>query len=246
MIDCDLEFKLKLNTDPDNYPWGDDDESWAIDEIDETKKHYTREELVPFEYNISFKAEEISYKPSYSIKNEDIKFASQALLHTYKDTIQAKLVSTEKFSFSMFGTNREIRDIRLTIYNSGSEKEITICAAVPQFSFEHSDGSPNITPDSFSVEMYIKENSFRELKDLIISKNLTSVLLDLRGVEGFYSYIIHNIHPGYIDCIKVLSRSHNFDKFDDSGVKPLVVRYVKHATLNTTTTHQLVTSGDVK
>jgi len=47
MIDCDLEFKLKLNTDPDNYPWGDDDESWAIDEIDETKKNYTRKELVP-------------------------------------------------------------------------------------------------------------------------------------------------------------------------------------------------------
>ena len=243
MIDHHLEFKFKLNTDPDNYPWGDDNESWAIDEIDETKKNYTRKELVPFDHNISFKAEEISYKSAYSLINEDMKFASQAILLTYKDTIQAKLVPTEKYSFSMFGTNREIRDISLTIYNSGSEKEMTICHAIPQYSFKYDDGSPNITPDSFCVEMHIKENSFRELKDLIISKNLTSVLLALRGVEGFYSYIIHNIHPGYIDCIKVLSLDHEFDASD---VKPLVVRDVKHATLVTTTTHQLITSGDVK
>lgn len=101
------------------------------------------------------------------------------------ESINASISSEDNETiFSMFGTERTIKDINLSIYKDIDERcSVWGCPSyVTEIDFRDIE-----QPDTIQFNLFINPDKFNKIVELIKSNNVNKMLFTARGVMGFYS-----------------------------------------------------------
>ena len=181
------------------------------------------EKWIPFHYSLFFEAKSIKYVPAFGFERDasDIESEAESVKKPKNKKpdskrFDVKFVDSEHISgslqldpdgrlsrISMFGTERKLNDFSLWITIGKSER----CRfwGYPQYSYEDADFRDSTEPDQIGFEITIKEEKFRALANLIVTKSLSSLHLHISGAEGLYSPWSPSIIP---QAIKILTDNH--------------------------------------
>ena len=192
-LDYDLEHQVRFNSSSEYKSLY----TWNIDEIDENEK-VVNKALIPWEWGVMFKTTKVNYNSSYhhetSTKYESI-------------NCDLKVIGIDTPRLEMFGTSREIKNIRLEI-NRSTDTEDNIegifAMGTPQYESEI-DFRSFTTPDSLWFNLYLVAEKYEELKQLVIQNRLTSVDLNITKCEGLYAKWTPQVSTS---LIKVLTNEH--------------------------------------
>lgn len=188
--------------------------TWHIKEQSEDGQRST--DYIPWFYGSFFRATDISYAPSFELhKWEDMlsyNFDSSAKM-SENHRITASLVSDERFDFtlySMFGTNRGIENITLSIRPSTAlltPRETVILEAIPQYSMEI-DFADETTPDWLGVSLFVNEARFKKIVEMIEQDAVSSMYLNIGYAKGCYAEWTPGISA---NVIKILTPDHGLE-----------------------------------
>lgn len=117
---------------------------------------------------------------------------------------------SERVSFSMMGTDREIKDFSVCISESSDGNEDCKIFGIP---------SSDYKDDFLQLDISLRSDKFARIAEAIEAKKIDSATLLIRWVSGFYS----NWSPETsTDFIKVLTDSHKIEGHDGSFNLPRV------------------------
>lgn len=206
-MEYELERKIKLSTDSEYESLY----KWALQEYDD-KDEKVGSSQIPWSWGVDFRTDDLQYirtieigKKSYSNlfssddeQYEDAKKEDEERRAEVSDNerITGTLHPTQfrwgewqddYCSLSMFGTKREIKEIRLDIRVSDSEEDESC----------HLWGSPSYTADFdfeerteddiLFINVIISSDRFNQIAELIRDKKTNSCMVRLSTVSGFYS-----------------------------------------------------------
>jgi hypothetical protein len=155
---------------------------------------------IPWAWSNRFVATSLNYqvllrgkrKNTSRIKGRDIPLKATAnksqINIDEEEYINATLKSeNDETSYSMFGTDRKIKDIVLSIYKETKQsKENCFVWGCPSYEYEL-DFSNIVQPDTISFSLFLKPDKFNKILDLIKTNNLNKLMFIPGGVNGFYS-----------------------------------------------------------
>lgn len=181
---------LRLQTDPEHKNLY----KWAINEIDQEGRVVGRDQI-PWPWTLNFTATSCSLGDSLEIKT---KAASDAREVEQRQHIRIKLrPGTERddenffrrTTYSMFGSDRAIKDFQLDIYpitDPATQQES--CSAWGSVSYTSEiDFRKETTDDCIGFYMYVKPETFGRYAAKIAHGLVDEIVLSLRSVSGFYS-----------------------------------------------------------
>lgn len=218
-MEYDLDYKLsvKENTDTKSKY------SWYINEIDNNGNVIKGliNKCIPWDGKTYFFTEKIKYVSrqilqskkkynTYRKVNERIdKYHSEDL-----DYITGILVPNKHSSpprYSMFGTNRIIKEFNLRIsvdendpmreysFIFGSPKNnSTLFSEFTKFDFFGDNTENN---DMIQINIILEKNKFKKLVNLIMNNSLTSLPISVSNVDGFYSNLNEVGSPSHIKVL---------------------------------------------
>jgi hypothetical protein len=109
--------------------------------------------------------------------------------------------------YSMFGTDREVKNFSLRIYKSEDDSDSSYLGASLSYEYEL-DFYNDLSPDWVQIQLYLNEEKFNNLVKMAEAKAIDSVLLTLGQVRGFYSQWSPESHSREI---KILTRDVEVD-----------------------------------
>jgi hypothetical protein len=208
-MDCILEKKIKFSSKKENTLY-----SWCLNEIGNKEKDHNKD-LIPYAFSTYFEASTLRITKRVGAqlkhsKNEMIRESDNSVVISadlkpsfrpnadYRDT-----------SYFMFGTDRRIDSISLTIENLGNDTDIEVCNLWGSPSYKGEiDFREFIEADHLSASIFVKNSQFESFVRMIESKSVESILLILRQVDGFYSPWSPSISTS---SIKVLTEYHEIE-----------------------------------
>ncbi|RWL82403.1 MAG: hypothetical protein EOR67_27815 [Mesorhizobium sp.] len=164
---------------------------WCLQEIDADGKKIGRDQI-PWEWTLYFKATELTLHDTLTVGSL-LPSASQDDINTVtvKQGISAKLLpfgATWSPSYSMFGTDRTITDISLSIMPSVVDGEQEQCLAWGIVSYTAEiDFREETTPDCIGFYLIVNPDRFAQYVEMIATSAVEDVLLFVGRVPGFYS-----------------------------------------------------------
>lgn len=173
--------------------------SWCIQEFGENGEKIGSDQI-PWAWGNHFVATSLNYQVRLRGETKGssrLRFADEPLKATVKnnqmsineeDYITATLQSENgRTSYSMFGTDREIKDIVLTIYRETKQtKEKCFSWGCPSYELEI-DFRDEIQPDTILFNLFLKSDKFNKILELIKTNNINKLIFIPSGVKGFYS-----------------------------------------------------------
>lgn len=198
--------------------------SWCIQEYG-TNDEKIGSDQIPWAWNNHFVATNLYYNLNFSGKSKNssrLKFldANRNEISKLKqrniskqmpidegESIVAILKSeNDETSYSMFGTDRTIKDIYLSIYkDSNQTKEYCYAWGCPSYETEI-DFRNLIEPDRIQFNLFIKAEKFNKILELLKTNNISQLKFTVSGVNGFYSEWSPSISTSQI---KVLTHDSN-------------------------------------
>ncbi|MDC3124463.1 hypothetical protein OBB00_07080 [Gammaproteobacteria bacterium] len=204
MLEYDFTHAISVkNADSNLYTWH------IREEIDaDTRK---AKKYIPFFLSSSFKVEAIAYQPTWKREQfEELfsyKFDSSAqMLET--EMIRGYLLPNEEVmhaKYSMFGTSRPIEKFGFEI-RVGSNERVHI-RGFPRSTGEIDFEDLNL-PDFLWLHIFVDEAKFAKIADMVSRDAITSMVLSISHVKGFYAEWTPDID---VDTIKVLTPDHKLE-----------------------------------
>lgn len=208
---------------------------WSLEEIDENNNKIDHN-LTPWPGTVWFSA--TSFKIVREIKNheDDLDDPSKNLYKEIKiiGNLQPGFLDDEgnlkdTISYSMFGTDRKIKNFNISIYqNSSNEvKELYELGIISNYNIDNEwfelsgylkEESGVFLHDQLELHLFLNKIKFNEFLDLIESKKIDTFNILLKGVRGFYS----DWQPDYWqpNFIKILTKSHIIENSNQSEIQP--------------------------
>ena len=112
---------------------------------------------------------------------------------------KGELKHDHKNSFQVFGEKTKVQDISIII-KVADNKEKCRCNAIQ---------------DILEFTIFLKRETFDELKNLVNTKNLNHVSFSFMGMKGFYSEWTPELYPPTHTTIFLMPRDHAIDNLDD-------------------------------
>lgn len=190
-MEDNLDFKVVIN----NKSEYESLYSWSINEVGEDgdrvqQNPFLREDYVQFMGSSLFLTKKLSYQSTFKLEPLDDFFDDSGEFYKEEtELIWGKMFPDNRRSYtnySIFGTNRTIESLDLKILGVDKGKESCICKGFPSYTINND--IEDITVDDYcEVIVYVSHNKFKELKDSITNKSISSLQVILGGVNGFYS-----------------------------------------------------------
>ncbi|TIM99995.1 MAG: hypothetical protein E5Y38_14895 [Mesorhizobium sp.] len=164
---------------------------WSLQEVDADGKKIDRDQI-PWEWTLYFKATELTLHDTLTV-GALLPTASQDEINavTAKQSISAKLLPSGAPwppSYSMFGTDRTITDISLSIIPSVADDEPEQCVAWGVVSYTSEiDFGEETTPDCIGFYLIVRPDRFARYAEMVAASAVEDVLLFVGRVPGFYS-----------------------------------------------------------
>lgn len=209
-----LEYKVELKKEDEFETLY----SWYISEIDQDKNEIKDSlgKWIPWQWSVDFKIKNITHHTSIELENEGKEFTglveTTKLQESYKSTRSERLFANLKLNeqdydteLSMFGTNRKIDDITLSVLKGDEE----YCYISGHTKNTIEVNFRNLTfPDSIEITLGLKEDDYKDIAERVKDKSINSYFLSLRNVDGFYSLWSPETSTPYI---KVLTDEHEIN-----------------------------------
>ena len=194
-MDLELDRKIFLTTEREHKSLY----SWAIQEHGANGEKIGSDQI-PWDWSNRFVATSLNYqvllrgksKKASRIKGADVQLKATVKYNQMnideEEHITAILQSeNDDTSYSMFGTDRKIKDIVLSIYKETKQtKENCFVWGCPSYEYEL-DFRNEVQPDTISFSLFLKPDKFNKILDLIKTNNLNKLIFIPSGVKGFYS-----------------------------------------------------------
>lgn len=249
-MDCHFDYTIKLNTETEHSSLY----KWCLQEIDRSGEQVGRD-LIPWVWPLEFDVTEIRH--TYTLKHDDPKSLrfDRGVKETKTDEpniefntsegIYATLIPAEgrrygRTSYSMIGTKRAIKDIRLRIEKAESDS-CRAWGAVSQ-TFEL-DFEEETTQDNIMFLLRLTPVKFDELARKINSVGVDGATLQLSGVWGFYSDWSPELSTGRIKVLTSIIKDHVVEVEQDADLAPPRLGEVQEFQFWLSNNHRL-TSGD--
>lgn len=234
----ELERRIKLNTDSEYESLY----KWALQEYND-KDEAIGSPQVPWAWGMDFKATELRYIRALDIGKKSFAnlFSDDEEQHEEAqkedEERRAEVSDTERIagslyptqfrcgewqddycSVSMFGTNREIKDIQLDIRVSEYDSEYCKLWGSPSYTADF-DFEEETIDDTLYVRVRVSAERFNEFSELIKGKQMDTCIVHLSSVSGFYSEWSPAVRT---NKIKVLCAGSNQEVQtpDDCDIKP--------------------------
>lgn len=218
-----LERKVRLNENSKHQSLY----KWCLNEYDE-KGNRVGDDYIPWVWTLYFTGSSIKLSNSFSTKglhgssllepNNDIdkklevkqECTIDAILHPGICSDGVDLDKTVEFQ--MFGTNRSIKEFRLTICQVESGKnELSSMHAIPSYEQDYDFGG-GATGDYVGFYIALNKERFEEIKRLIESRLVDSLYLSVSVVSGFFARWSPDIHTS---LVKIISPHHEVEGVED-------------------------------
>ncbi len=208
-MDYILEKKIRFSSKKDKTLY-----SWCLDELGNQEKDHNKD-LIPYRFSAYFEASTLRLTKRVGMQqkhsnNEMIGESDNSVVISgdLKPSFRPN-VDYRDTSYYMFGTNRRIDSISLTIESLGNDSDIEICNLWGSPSYKDEIDFREFTePDHLSVSIFLKNEQFESFIRMIESKTVDSMKLILRQVDGFYSPWSPSISTS---SIKVLTEYHEVE-----------------------------------
>lgn len=191
-MDYDLNRKILLTTEREHKALY----KWSLQELDE-KGNKIGSDQIPWAWSNSFSGKKISYGIWFKGEMDNLSLTQYTrspltkskggykFISNTAENIRVQLFSTNnETKYSMFGTEREIADISLSIYRA--EEESCSAWGFPSYEAEI-DFSYHTEPDCLGFSLNLTPTNFDKLIDLIKLNGISQINFRVRGVKGFYS-----------------------------------------------------------
>jgi len=194
-MDLELDRKIFLTTEREHKSLY----SWAIQEHGANGEKIGSDQI-PWAWSNRFVATSLNYQVMLrgKVKNSSrLKLTDMPLKASVRNNqmnideeehITATLKSeNDETSYSMFGTDRKIKDIVLSIYKETKQtKENCFVWGCPSYEYEL-DFRNIVEPDTISFSLFLNPHKFNKILDLIKTNNVNKLIFIPSGVKGFYS-----------------------------------------------------------
>jgi len=172
--------------------------SWSLQEVSENGEQIGLNQ-VPWNWSVYFSASELRYNKELIIRresppedifrrSEEISSAESitAVLHSGRLSVGGSF--EREATYSMFGTNREIKDFGLIIrpLEEGDSKDSCTVWGCVSYTTEI-DFRTETENDTFQIYLELSAERFNELRDLVNHVHPNAFLIRLGRVDGFYS-----------------------------------------------------------
>lgn len=188
-MDYELDRRMRLVTKPEFKNLY----SWAITEVDDNGKKLGRDQI-PWGWKISFIATELVLSDQLTIKEagEIEGRLPQREENSQRRLIRAKLrpgdplndVDWRRPTFSMFGTDRVIKEFGLDILPLESEDETEVCTAWGTPTYQYEEHGQD---DCVIFCLQLKSSTFARYVQRIADGTADDVVLAVGMVSGFYA-----------------------------------------------------------
>ena len=186
---------------------------WSIQEVD-AEGNVEKDKYIPFRWTLFFDATNIAYFFNTTRRKGEEEDSRRIRADLSLDT--NGYIFPPKISF--FGTDSNIDNIEMSISPVSEFKdaeEALYFHGIPMYKYEN-----EIQSDAISIDMYLNDEKFNELKDLVIAKTISGLSIRVTGVEGLYAPWSPSIKP---DEIKVLSMDNGVIEIKDDELKDLKI-----------------------
>ena len=230
----------------------DDESGWHLQETDNEGNHIGSPQHT-WNHDVVFFASEFEYQSSIKIDQDfpDVEWSEQIRLRNEKSFWTSLVEYSEKITgvliprsiptrsdptYSMFGTQREIKQFGLVITQAKEgEKDTASLWGHVSFDWEH-EFEKGKNDDYFSINLSVAALTFQKIKKLVSDKRLDVASVCLKQCFGFYS----DWSPdGYTQTekIKILAdwKDQGVHRKLGSVIEPTTLGFVREFTL---TVHQ--------
>jgi hypothetical protein len=222
----ELNRTIKLNDDSEYSSLY----SWSLEEYD-SEDNKVEEGFIPMQIgSIYLNVEKLVYHNNF----EGSKYGQESSGFKESEHIQGELKTQKDFqlrqpttnTFSMFGTDREIKDFAIEIYKTDNgdtgksmslRKNIKIDSKKENAYFSahigwQEDGDLDVEPhaaeDSLFINIFLKEEKFNKIVKYI-NDGVNAKIFRIGHADGFYNRWSPSIH---LEDIKILSDQRSFEK----------------------------------
>lgn len=185
LVDYHLDRKIKLSEKSEYKNLY----SWSLQEFNE-KGEKLGSDQVPWEWGLYFSASELRYSRSIAFEGDG------ALQVEESESIAAVLRSgtwgeerwlDDETSYSMFGTNRTIKEFNIVVTkaDNGDEEKCRVWGCVSYTT--EVDFREETVDDTVQIYLSIYPERFDAIKEQVQSRRVDCLQIRLRRVSGFYS-----------------------------------------------------------
>ncbi len=171
--------------------------SWSLQEYSlDGKKEGSAQ--IPWAWSLNFVASELRYNKKIKLENDrrDENYSTDKITES-TESVSANLHSggfrggkglSDVTSFSMFGTDREIKNFNLLILQLEAKDINERCRIWGSVSFTSEIDFRNETQaDDITVEIYLTPLRFKEIVEAVKTQNVDVLVLRISHAMGFYS-----------------------------------------------------------
>ncbi len=207
-MDFHLEHGLRLNTKPEHESLY----RWAINEIDAQGKP-VGEDQIPWPWTLWFTATSCALDESIEIESQpqDGDAAPAPPKIAQRQIIRAQLRPGhphddgdyfDETRFSMFGTNRAIKDFALRIYAIADSDKQERCDAWGCVSYTSEiDFRDETSDDCLQFYLFVKPKTFARYATQVAHGLVDELSLSVKSVDGFYSEWSPSISTGHVKIL---------------------------------------------
>jgi len=197
---------------------------WRLNEYDKNGTKIGRD-LIPWEWNFYLMGSSLKVVRDVLIEQQhDKDLSGNTIYRAENKTVVMGVFHSglcidgvnliDDVAFSMFGTDRKIKEFQIFISQSETEKEQ--CKVYGSPSYEHEiDFRDEIASDFVQFNLTLSENKFTKIVESIESKKIDSAVIRIGQVAGFYSDWSPSISTYFV---KILTNSHEVEISENSNV----------------------------
>lgn len=208
-MDYILDKKIRFNSKKDKTLY-----TWSLDELGSQEKD-NEKDLIPYRFSIHFDISALRVvrttgaKDKYSDGKVSLQSHNRVSVHGELTSSFRPHLGFRHTSFYMFGTDRRIESISLTVEDLGNNSDFEVCElwASPSYKSEV-DWREFTEPDHISVTIALKTEQFENFVRMIESGCLGLSHLLISQVDGFYAPWSPSISTS---SIKVLTEYHEVE-----------------------------------
>lgn len=250
LVDYHLDRKIKLSEELEYKNLY----SWSLQELNEEGEKVGRDQ-VPWIWNLYFTASELRYSRSIDIEQEGDSVEEctspkaqereiiYAILHP--GICQDGRWLEDDTSYSMFGTNRKIKQfgLRISKTEKDSDEKCRVWGCVSYTT--EVDFREETTDDTVEIYLSLSPDRFNDIADQIKSQRIDILQIGLGRVSGFYSEWSPSIST---NKIKILAASNDQEVLSSEGCKIYPPRLGNVGEFNITLTrrHRLNPKQDLR
>jgi len=208
-MDFHLEHEIRFSEDHEHKSLY----SWSLQEISKDGKKIGSDQI-PWDWTLYFTASELRYRKAIKLELSD---KTDGKAELYKPAEESESIAAtmhpgicrdgewldRETTFSMFGTDRRIRDFSLAIYRLDDTDSNERCHVWGCVSYTAEvDFRDETSDDTIAISIWLSPEKFDDFREMARNQSAEMVEIRLKGVSGFYSEWSPSIST---DRVKVLA-----------------------------------------